>query len=379
MPISSPQSNGMWSPASARSASKTLSASTPPPWQRVAAEALSDPAELCRLLRLPPTLADAARQAAGDFPLWVPRSYLSRIVPGNPRDPLLVQVLPQAEELASVPHFQADPLGEAETARGPGLLWKYQGRILIVTTAGCAVHCRFCFRRHFPTARLQPVADALGTVPVFVRRKRDCPLPAPGWSPAPGWEPALRLAAAEPSIEEIILSGGDPLMLPDTQLSYFAARLTEIAHVRRLRVHSRLPVMLPQRVNQDLLGWLRGSRLTTILVIHVNHRAEIDEAVAAALGRLVDAGVPVLAQSVLLRGVNDDVQTLAELYGRLIDLRVLPYYLHQLDRVAGAAHFEVSEARGIELIEQLRTRLPGYAVPRYVRETPGQPGKTVLA
>ena len=168
-------------------------------------------------------------------------------------------------------------------------------------------------------------------------------------------------------------------MLPDTQLSYFAARLTEIAHVRRLRVHSRLPVMIPQRVNQDLLGWLRGSRLTTILVIHVNHRAEIDEAVAAALGRLVDAGVPVLAQSVLLRGVNDDVQTLAELYGRLIDLRVLPYYLHQLDRVAGAAHFEVSEARGIELIEQLRTRLPGYAVPRYVRETPGQPGKTVLA
>lgn len=186
MPISSPQSNGMWSPASARSASKTLSASTPPPWQRVAAEALSDPAELCRLLRLPPTLADAARQAAGDFPLWVPRSYLSRIVPGNPGHPLLVQVLPQAEELASVPHFQADPLGEADTVRGPGLLWKYQGRILIVTTAGCAVHCRFCFRRHFPTARLQPVADA-GNCPGFRPTKTACSLPpAPGCSPAPG-------------------------------------------------------------------------------------------------------------------------------------------------------------------------------------------------
>ena len=167
--------------------------------------------------------------------------------------------------------------------------------------------------------------------------------------------------------------------LPDAHLAHFTKELAEIPHIRRLRIHSRLPIMVPQRVSEELLGWLRGTRLAPLLVVHVNHPAEIDAAVAAALGRLVDAGIPVLAQSVLLRGVNDDLETLARLYGRLADLRVMPYYLHQLDRVSGAAHFEVPEARGIELIEQLRACLPGYAVPRYVRETAGAESKTVLA
>jgi KamA family protein len=187
------------------------------------------------------------------------------------------------------------------------------------------------------------------------------------------------LVAATPSIEEVILSGGDPLTLADEELAQFAGRLAKIRHVRRLRVHTRLPIVIPQRVTQDLLGWLRGTRLTPIVAVHVNHPAEIDAAVAGALGRLVDAGVPTLAQSVLLRGVNDDAATLADLFGRLVDLRVTPYYLHQLDRVAGAAHFEVAVSRGIELVEGLRRRLPHYAIPRYVRETPGQPSKTVLA
>ncbi len=319
----------------------------------VLARAVRDAGELCRLLRLPPEVAAAARQAARDFPLLVPHPWLARIVPGDPHDPLLLQVLPRAEELADVPHFQRDPLGEAVSGGTSGLLWKYPGRLLIVAAETCAVHCRYCFRRHFPFAHL---ADDDGP-----------------------WEAALRLAAAEASIEEIILSGGDPLTLPDARLSSLTKRLAAIPHLRRLRIHSRLPIMIPQRVTGELLDWLRGSRLTPILVVQVNHPAEIDAAVAAALGRLVDAGVPVLAQAVLLRGVNDDLETLARLFGRLVDLRVMPYYLHQLDRVAGAAHFEVAPQRGRELIEQLRGRLPGYAVPRYVCETPGRSSKTLLA
>jgi EF-P beta-lysylation protein EpmB len=319
----------------------------------VLAGAVRDVGELCRLLCLPPEVATTAREAAGDFPLLVPHPWLARIVPGDTSDPLLLQVLPQAAELAEAPHFQRDPLGEAAAGGTSGLLWKYPGRLLIVASGACAVHCRYCFRRHFPFGHL---AGDEGP-----------------------WDAALQLAAAEPSIEEVILSGGDPLSLPDARLFHLTERLAAIPHLRRLRIHSRLPIVIPQRVTSELLQWLRGSRLTPILVVQVNHPAEIDAAVAAALGRLVDAGVPVLSQAVLLRGVNDDPETLARLFRRLVDLRVMPYYLHQLDRVAGAAHFEVSPQRGRELIEQLRGWLPGYALPRYVCETPGRPSKTVLA
>jgi KamA family protein len=177
----------------------------------------------------------------------------------------------------------------------------------------------------------------------------------------------------------VILSGGDPLCLEDGFLAELAEKLAAIPHVRRLRVHTRLPIVIPQRVTEGLIGWLRGTRLVPVLVVHVNHPAEIDGAVAAALRRLVEAGIPVLSQSVLLRGVNDRVEVLAELFERLVDLRVMPYYLHQLDRVLGAAHFEVPEQRGIALVRRLRARLPGYAVPRYVRDAPGMSHKWVLA
>ena len=322
-------------------------------WQAALGDAVRDPAELCRLLRLDSSLAAAAERAAGSFPLLVPRTYLSRIRPGDPEDPLLVQVLPRAAELAEVPGYRTDPLGEAGATGCGGLLWKYSGRSLMVTTLRCAVHCRFCFRRHFPY-------QASPRVPA-------------------DWEPAIRRIATEESIHEVILSGGDPLALPDRQLSQLVGRLAEIPHLRRLRLHTRLPVMIPQRVTEELLGWIRGNRLATIVVVHVNHPAEIDQPVAAALGRLVDAGIPVLNQAVLLRGVNDQLEVLAELCQRLADLRVMPYYLHQLDPVAGSAHFEVPEATGVGLIQQLRVRLPGYAVPRYVRETPGEASKEVLA
>jgi KamA family protein len=192
-------------------------------------------------------------------------------------------------------------------------------------------------------------------------------------------EDVLKQIAADPSIHEVILSGGDPLALPDAELAQIVGRLAEIPHLRRLRIHTRLPVMIPQRITDELLALLRGNRLSPIMVVQVNHPAEIDPAVAEAFGRLVDAGVPLLNQAVLLRGVNDRADVLAELCERLVDLRVMPYYLHQLDPVAGAAHFEVPIETGRALMAALRARLPGYAVPRYVRETRGGTSKEVLA
>jgi EF-P beta-lysylation protein EpmB len=326
-------------------------------WQSTLARAIRDPAELCRRLGLPEELAaEAARSTAGlgspgEMAVLVPEPYLARIRPGDPDDPLLAQVLPRKAELAAVPQFVTDPLAESKTVRTPGLLGKYKGRVLIVASGVCAVHCRFCFRRHFP------YVQALS---------------------GHAWTGVLKQIAADASIEEVILSGGDPLTTHDRRLAEIARQLADIPHVRRLRVHTRLPIVIPGRVNDELIAWLRGTRLATFLVVHCNHPAEIDGDVAAALGRLVDVGVPVLNQAVLMRGINDNVEVLAELCGRLVDLRVLPYYLHQLDRVAGAAHFEVPLERGRELIRQLRARLPGYAVPRYVRDAPGAAHKEVL-
>ncbi len=321
-------------------------------WQAALADAVRDPAELCRLLDLPPSLsqyavAEAAKPAAERFSMLVPRPYLARIRPGDPKDPLLVQVLPTEAERVETPGFTADPLGEARAMVGPGLLSKYRGRLLILTTGHCAVHCRFCFRRHFPA-----LSDSFGGLP---QRADD-------------WEATLARIAADRSIHEVILSGGDPLTLPDERLARLAGRLAQIPHLRRLRVHTRLPIMIPQRINGELLQWLRGTRLTVVMVVHVNHPAEIDGPVADALARLVDAGVPVLNQAVLLRGVNDRLEVLVELCERLIDLRVMPYYLHHLDQVAGAAHFNVPEHVGRKLIAGVRNCLPGYAVPTYVRE-----------
>ncbi len=323
-------------------------------WQQRWPESIRDPAELCRILGLDPAVASAAQQASDGFRLLVPQSYLSRIRPGDPADPLLLQVLPQHAETAAVPGYGADPLHEAEAACAPGLLRKYRGRILMVATPSCAVHCRFCFRRHF-------------------LRPRDGQTPCAAFA---AWLPRI---AADPSIREVILSGGDPLMLPDDDLARLAGELGKIPHLTRLRIHTRLPIVIPDRVTDELIAWLRGGRLSPVVVVHVNHPAEIDAAVAEALGRLVDAGVPVLSQSVLLRGVNDRTETLAALFERLVDLRVIPYYLHQLDAVADAAHFHVPIPTGAAIMAALRARLPGYAVPRYVQETPGAAGKEVLA
>lgn len=322
-------------------------------WKHALREAVRDPEELCRLLELPASLAAEARRATGGFPLFVTRSFAARMRRGDALDPLLRQVLPRGEESAPPrPGFVADPVDDAGAEVVPGLLHKYQGRALLITTGACAVHCRYCFRRHYP----------YGDAP---RSLAD-------------WRPALEALAADPSFEEVILSGGDPLTIVDETLAELADRLAAIAHLRRLRVHTRLPIVLPERVDEGLLRWLTGTRLTPWMVVHANHAAELDDEVAAALARLSHAGVPLLNQAVLLRGVNDSLEALEALCRRLVELRVAPYYLHQLDPVAGAAHFETSQAEGRRLIEALRARLPGYAVPRWVREVPGAAAKLVL-
>jgi EF-P beta-lysylation protein EpmB len=312
--------------------------------------AIRDPDELCRTVGLDDRWREPARRAAAHFPVFAPLEFLARVVPGDPSDPLLRQVLPLDEETRATPGFSSDPVGDGAARREAGLLQKYAGRALLITTGACAIHCRYCFRRHYPYDETPRSLDA--------------------------WTPALERLAADPTIDEVLLSGGDPLTIVDDQLAALAEQLAAIPHVRRLRLHTRLPIVIPQRVDDALLGWLRGTRLTPIMVIHANHPAEIDDAVAASLGKLVDAGIPVLNQSVLLSGVNDNIETLVELSRRLVNLRVLPYYLHQLDRVAGAAHFEVPVPLGQALVNELETRLPGYAVPRYVQEIPGAESKT---
>jgi EF-P beta-lysylation protein EpmB len=322
-------------------------------WHDELRRAIRDPAQLVAALELPRDLLNPAILAAKSFQLFAPWPFVRRMTKGDPDDPLLRQVLPLGDELDRQPGFTADPVGDQAAQLTPGFLQKYQGRVLLVASAACAVHCRYCFRRHYPYAATPKSPD--------------------------DWEPALRRIAADPTIEEVILSGGDPLMLADHQLEKLACRAAQIQHVRRLRIHTRLPIVIPQRVTAELLAWLRGTRLTPIVVVHVNHPREIDQETAVALSRLVDAGIVVLNQSVLLRGVNDNAATLIDLSRLLMDLRVMPYYLHQLDRVAGAAHFEVPISRGLELIAAMRKALPGYGVPRYVQEVAGEAHKQVLA
>lgn len=324
-----------------------------PAWRRILADAVSDLDQLCGLVGISRADLIVGETAGRQFPLLVPRGYIARIERGNPRDPLLLQVLPSAAEEQARPGYVDDPVGDIAARLAPGVLQKYQGRALIVTTGACAVHCRYCFRRRFNYDELPGFAEI--------------------------WDSAASAVAADCSLHEVILSGGDPLTLSDERLRRLASRMANIPHVRRLRVHTRLPILIPERVNDSLLAWLTETRLAAIVVIHANHANELDGAVAAAISRLVDSGIVVLNQSVLLRGINDDLDTLLALSERLIDLRVMPYYLHQLDRATGAAHFEVPEMQGEALIEALRKRLPGYAVPRYVRETAGEPGKSIIA
>ncbi|HEX5458715.1 MAG TPA: EF-P beta-lysylation protein EpmB [Steroidobacteraceae bacterium] len=321
-------------------------------WQQELAEAITSPEALAAALGLDPHAVASAHAASHLFRLRVPRSFVARMRRGDPDDPLLRQVLPVAAELSDDSGYGADPVGEHAALRAPGLLQKYRGRALLITTPTCAVHCRYCFRREFPYA--QQSGDA------------------------PRWSEALAEIAADPSLEEIILSGGDPLSLGNARLESLTRALSAIPHVHRIRVHTRQPVVLPSRVDEGLLQWLRTSTLPIVVVLHINHPNELDTELAAACAKLRATGVTLLNQSVLLAGVNDDAGVLSELSLRLFEAGVLPYYLHVLDRVRGAAHFAVADERAQTLAGQLAARLPGYLVPRLVREVPGAPAKIGL-
>lgn len=306
-----------------------------------------------RMLDLPDTDPDPLDDVTGGFRMRVPRPFIARMRRGDPDDPLLRQVLPAAAERVSVAGWSTDPLAEHADTGPDGVLQKYAGRALVVTTGACAVHCRYCFRRHFPYGEARAPADE--------------------------WQAVVARFATDASLHEAILSGGDPLSLSDERLSVLVKGLDGVAHLHTLRVHTRQPVVLPSRVDERLLAWVQSTRLRVVFVIHANHAAEIDDEVAAAMGSLRAAGVTLLNQSVLLAGVNDDAATLARLSQRLFEVGVLPYYLHAADAVDGTAHFAVPDDRAIALHKSLQGLLPGYLVPRLVREIPGRPNKELLA
>ncbi|UHQ18481.1 EF-P beta-lysylation protein EpmB [Lysobacter sp. KIS68-7] len=322
-------------------------------WQRQWREAVRDPRELLAMLDLAALGDRISDAAAAQFPLRVPRAFVARMQPGDPHDPLLRQVLPLDDEDRLVPGFSLDAVGDGPARTANGVLQKYQGRALLVATGSCAVHCRYCFRRHFDYA-----ADTAA---------------------AGGWAGAIARIAEDPSIEEVLLSGGDPLSLATPKLAELTDALAAIPHVRRLRLHTRLPIVLPDRVDDALVDWCASLPWPVTIVLHANHAREFDTEVDAALARLRGAGAMLLNQAVLLRGVNDDVDALAALSERGHVAGVLPYYLHQLDRVQGAAHFEVDDPTALALHRALSARLSGYLVPRLVRELPGDTGKRPVA
>jgi EF-P beta-lysylation protein EpmB len=323
-------------------------------WQQQLRECISDGAELARTLGLQPEALGLSAAAARQFPLKVPRAFAARMRRGDPNDPLLLQVLATVREEQTAPGFGADPVGEVAGAlEAPGIVHKYRGRALLLLSAGCAINCRYCFRRHFPYGEHQPGG-----------RQRQA---------------ALDYLAAHRDIGEVILSGGDPLVARDSYLRDWVRAIAALPHVHTLRIHTRLPVVLPDRITAGLIEAICPERLRTVLVVHSNHAQEIDHSVRAACAQLRTAGVTLLNQSVLLAGINDSTSALAALSDALFEAGVLPYYLHVLDRVAGAAHFEVEEQHARELVGELAAQRPGYLVPRLVREVPGTASKRELA
>ena len=321
-------------------------------WQEALSDLITDPNELISLLALDPALLDAANAAARLFPLKVTRDFVARMEKGNPNDPLLQQILPLGKELEITPGYHNDPLQEAKANPVPGLLHKYENRVLVTLTNACGVNCRFCFRRHFPYADNNPG-----------RR---------------GFEKIVSYIAEHPAINEVILSGGDPLSVSDKLLAHFSEALTTIPHVKRLRIHSRLPIVLPMRITAEFLAWIAQIKLNVVIVIHANHPNEINEDVRAAMKRIRETGVTLLNQSVLLNGINDNAETLIALSETLFAAGALPYYLHVLDKVQGAAHFDHDLETAQRLHAEITKQLPGYLVPRLVREDGGAPAKTLL-
>ncbi|ORJ50780.1 EF-P beta-lysylation protein EpmB [Kluyvera intermedia] len=330
----------------------TLNTPSREDWLLQLADVITDPDELLRVLNIDTDAnLSAGREAKRLFALRVPRAFAARMKKGDPNDPLLRQVLTASEEFVAAPGYSTDPLEEQESVV-PGLLHKYRNRALLLVKGGCAVNCRYCFRRHFPYAENQG-------------NKRN-------------WQVALDYIAQQPELDEIIFSGGDPLMAKDHELDWLIEQLEAIPHIKRLRIHSRLPIVIPTRITDTLVARFARSPLQILLVNHINHSQEIDDAFRAAMAKLRQAGVTLLNQSVLLRGVNDNARTLADLSNALFDAGVIPYYLHVLDKVQGAAHFMVSDDEARKIMRELLTLVSGYMVPKLAREIGGEPSKTPL-
>lgn len=332
---------------------RTIPHQNQPSWQEQLADLITDPLELLALLQLTPAAVGYDAAALQGFPLRVTRAYAGRMQRGNPRDPLLLQVLPHAHELLEVPGYGDDPLQEQHSNPAPGLLHKYHGRVLLITTQSCAIHCRYCFRRHFPYADNKPSRAQ--------------------------WQQGIDYIANDSSIEEAILSGGDPLAVSNTHLAFLLRKLGAIPHLARIRIHTRLPLVLPERIDSTLLALLDELPQQVVVVIHANHAQELDADTLAACQRLRQCGVTLLNQSVLLKGINDDADTLTQLSERLFAAGVLPYYLHMPDKVRSTAHFDVADDTAQALVRTLQSRLPGYLVPKLVREMPQEPNKTLLS
>lgn len=321
-------------------------------WKKDLARAISDPRKLLFILELPETTFQADFAARQLFPMRVPQSFVDRMEKGNPKDPLFLQVMPKQQEFIQKAGFIKDPLDEHESVV-PGLLHKYTNRVLFIVRGGCAINCRYCFRRHFPYQENS-------------NNKHE-------------WQQAIDYIRSKPEVIEVIFSGGDPLMANDEQLGWLVEQLEQIPHLKRLRIHTRLPVVMPSRVTDEFVTLLKQSSLRCSVVLHINHPNELAAELPAALAKLTAAGIDLYNQAVLLADINDNADDLVELHERLFDNRIQPYYLHVLDKVEGASHFEVSEEKAVALMNELLLRLPGFLVPKLVREIGGEKSKTPIS
>lgn len=322
-------------------------------WQSQLSDLITDPSELLSLLELSSEqLLSGAILASEKFKLRVPRAFVVKMNAKNPLDPLLLQVLPHHLELEEHPEFVTDPLGEEAANQLPGVLHKYKSRFLLTLTGACAVHCRYCFRRHFPYQENLPKNE--------------------------DWLNIKNYIEANPNINEIILSGGDPLTLSNRKLALWLERLSSLKQIQILRIHSRVPIVIPNRIDEQLISLLKNSRLRIVLVVHSNHASELDDFTCSKLLQLSDHHITVLNQAVLLKGVNDSAQTLIDLSYRLFEARVMPYYLHVLDKVKGAQHFDLESSEIDDIYRDVLANLPGYLVPKLVREIAGEKNKTPL-
>ena len=321
-------------------------------WQQQYKDSITTIDELCDALDLHIEQLPISYKADKQFPLRVPWNYVQRMRKSDPQDPLLLQVLPHADEENKAVGFSKDPVADLKSIKSTGLLQKYHGRALLLATSRCAIHCRYCFRRHFPYASQNPRHDT--------------------------WHNAINKIAKDPSINEIILSGGDPLVLSDIELKKLISQLESITHIKRLRIHTRLPVVLPSRINNELISWINRTRLKVVMVLHINHAQELDNQFQKRLQGLAATDCVLLNQSVLLRNINNEADILIQLSEALFQSNILPYYLHLLDKVQGAAHFEVSETQARKIMQEVASKLPGYLVPRLVKEESGHASKTLI-